>query len=188
MSLRSPVHHLAANLKRLRKTAGLTQQALADAAHIPRATLASMEQATSNPGLDSVMAVASALSVNLDELVSPPPEHRFFKVSASQVKELLDDEGRYVARMLSPIASRGVQIQHVRMLPGCRAPGRPHPRGAQEFFFTYAGTAQLTVAGEDLQVEAGGLVQFPGHFPHVYANLSPTQAVEAFSVVILAMS
>ncbi|MGD8862505.1 MAG: XRE family transcriptional regulator [Myxococcales bacterium] len=177
---------LGPNLRRLRKARGLTQQELAGLASVPRATLASMERDGANPGLEGVVTVARALDVSLDELVSPPPEHRIFKMTAAQAKEYRDDAGRYLSRQLSPLASRGVQLQHVRLSPGCDSRGRPHPMGAQEFFFCFRGTATLTVADEVLQVEPGALVQFPGHLPHRYQNLGASLAVEALSVVILA--
>ncbi|MDD9944917.1 MAG: XRE family transcriptional regulator [Myxococcales bacterium] len=177
------MNHLAANLRRLRKAAALTQQQLADMAKLPRATLASMERDGANPGLDSVVAVAVALNIGLDELVSPPPEHRFFKVSEDQVKEVRADAGRFVARLLSPIASRGAQVQQVQLRPGCDAHGRAHPMGSQEFFFPYQGTAELVLQDEVVTVESGALVQFPGHLPHVYRNRGRSTDVLAFSVI-----
>jgi len=179
--------HLAENLRRLRKAAGLTQQELAALAKLPRATVASIEQSQGSPRLDTVMAVADALRVGLDELVSPPPEHRYYKVGPTQAREFSDDAGRYVARLISPIASRGVQVQSFHLAPGCHAEGRPHPQGAQEFFFVHQGRAELRIAEERVEVEAGALVQFPGHFPHAYVNPSRTIAVEGFSVVALRM-
>ncbi|MDH5676380.1 MAG: helix-turn-helix domain-containing protein [Myxococcales bacterium] len=177
---------LASNLRRLRRQAGLTQQDLADAAKIARATLASMERDGANPGLESVVAVAAALGVNLDELVSPAPAERVFKVTREEAREVRDESGGFVARVMSPVASRGVQVQQIQMAPGCDSHGRPHPLGAQEFFFTYRGTATVRVAEEDLTVEAGALVQFPGHLHHRYQNRSSSTQVEALSVVILA--
>ena len=176
---------LGPNLRRIRQQRGMTQQQLADAAHLPRATLASMEQDGANPGLDRVVAVASALGVSLDELVSPPPEHRVFKVTADQIKPFRDESGRYLSRLLSPVASRGVQVQQIHMEIGCDALGRPHPLGAQEFFFTYQGIATLHVGDERFEVEAGALLQFPGHLNHRYLNRT-RRPVEAVSVVILA--
>ena len=55
---------LAANLRRLRKQAKLTQAALAEQSGLPRATLAAMEQDGANPGVQSVLAVAEALHVS----------------------------------------------------------------------------------------------------------------------------
>jgi len=180
------MNHLASNLRRLRKRAGLTQQRLADMAKMPRATLASMERDGANPGLDSVVTVAAALNVGLDELVSPPPEHRFFKVTPDQVKELRADGGRFVSRLLSPIASRGVQIQHLRLEAGCNSEGRGHPLGSQEFLFPYEGAVRMAIGGEEVTVEAGALLQFPGHVPHIYQNPSRQTLARAFSAVILA--
>src|SRR5690606_15210041 len=125
--------------------AGLTQKGLALAANLPRATLASLEQGEANPRLDTLLAVAAALQVGLDELVAAPPKQRLYKVRADDAREYRDDQGRYLSRLLSPIASRGVQIQRVTLEPGCTAAGRPHPRGSQEFFVVFSGEATLTV-------------------------------------------
>lgn len=178
------MHALAENLRRLRKRAGLTQAQLADAAGLPRATLASLEQPGANPGLDTLLAVAGALEAGLDELVNPSPEQRFFKVVPAQMQDYRAEDGRFLARLVSPIASKGVQISHVTIQPGTRSVGRPHPRGAQEFYYGLAGLTVLTLGDEQVTVEPGCLVQFPGHLKHVYAN--PGRAVaEAVSLVVL---
>jgi transcriptional regulator with XRE-family HTH domain len=176
---------LAANLKQHRKAAGLTQGQLAGKAGIPRASLANMEQAESNPGIESVVAVANALGVSLDELLTPPPQHRYFKVSGRDIQEYRAADGHFIARLVSPIASRGVQIQVVTMHPGCRSLGRPHPRGSQEFYYTWSGSALLQIGGESVSVEAGSLVQFPGHVGHIYCNPDPQTMCHGLSVVVL---
>lgn len=179
------MNYLASNLRRLRRHSGLTLQELADAAKLPYTTLANMEREDADPGLESVLAVAVALNVGLDELVSPPPEHRFLKVSPDQVKEMRADGGRFVARLLSPVSSRGAQIQQVRLEPGCNVTGRSHPLGSQEFFYTYEGAVSIEIDGEEVCVERGALVQFPGHLPHSYRNLDSYMAAQAFSTVFL---
>ncbi|MCP4004577.1 MAG: helix-turn-helix domain-containing protein [bacterium] len=179
--------HLANNLRHLRKAADLTQQKLADTAGLPRATLASMEHGGANPGLDSVLAVATALNVSLDELVLAPPERRFFVVDESTVHESQSDHGRYRARLLTPLATKGVQIQSVELKPECDTPGRPHPRGSQEFFLVRSGTATLLIANEEVALHSGQLIQFPGHLPHRYSNRSRRAAVRAISAVVMAM-
>lgn len=179
--------HLADNLRHLRKAADLTQQKLADMAGLPRATLASIEHGGANPGLDSVLRVATALDVSLDELVLAPPERRYFVVDGAEVLETRSDSGRYRARLLSPITTKGVQFQRVELRPECDSPGRPHPRGSQEFFMVLSGTATLHVANDEVPVRPGQLIQFPGHFPHRYTNRSRSIAVRAVSVVVMAM-
>jgi transcriptional regulator with XRE-family HTH domain len=178
---------LAPNLRRLRKQAKLTQADLAEQAGLPRATLAAMEQDGANPGVQSVLAVAKALQVSLDELLVLPPEHRHYKVMPKEQQEYRAEAGRYVARLVSPIASKGVQMHHVTLQPGCHSVGRPHPLGAQEFFYCLGGTAALHIEDELVEVPAGSLVQFPGHRRHIYANPDPRTVVTAISVVVFRM-
>jgi transcriptional regulator with XRE-family HTH domain len=175
---------LADNLKRLRKRLGLTQAGLADRAGLPRATCASLEQEGTNPSLETVMRVAKALAVSLDELVTPRPEQRYFKVTPDQMMDYRAEAGRFVARTLSPIASKGVQINLITIQPRTRTVGRPHPRGAQEFYYALYGSSTLWIEGESVPVEVGCLVQFPGHCSHTYENATD-QVIEALSVVVM---
>lgn len=178
---------LADNLRRLRRQAGLTQAQLAVAAGLPRATLASLEQPDANPSVQVVAAVARALRVGVDDLLSPTPERRLYLVGPREQQEYRADHARFVARLVSPIAAKGIDINRISMRPGCSTVGRPHPEGAQEFFHCLAGTATLRVADETVEVPAGSLLQFPGHYRHSYENRGQ-QEVEAVSVVVLRMS
>jgi XRE family transcriptional regulator, regulator of sulfur utilization len=175
---------LPANLRRLRKIAKLTQAELAEKAALPRATVAAMEQDGANPGINSVIAIAKALQVTLDELLNEPPHERHYVVKPEQMQEYRSDHGRYVARMVSPIASKGVQIHSVTMQPGCHTIGRPHPFGAQEFYYTLQGTSVIHIDDDVATVPAGHLLQFPGHRRHIYANPDTTTVAHAISVVV----
>ena len=177
---------LADNLKRLRKQANLTQAQVAEAAGLPRATVANLEQPGANPGVQTVVAVAKALGVSLDDLLAPPPEHRHFKVTPREMQEYRAEQGRYVARLVSPISSKGVQLHLMTMQPGCRSVGRPHPLGSQEFYYAISGTSVIHIEEERVEVEAGCLVQFPGHRRHIYENPGKEPAV-ALSTVVLRM-
>lgn len=179
--------YLADNLRHFRRAEGYTQRELADVAGVPRATLASMEHGGANPGLQGVLAVARALNVSLDELVTAPPEQRHFLVHAQDRKTATADGGRYRATPLSPVSARGIQIQQVELAPGCDTLGNPHPTGSQEFFLVLSGAATLTVAGDAVRVEKNALLQFPGHLPHRYANNSGSEPVRAVSVIVLPM-
>lgn len=175
---------LADNLRRLRAAAGLTQAGLAAKAGLPRATLASMEQPGSNPGIQTVLTVAHALGVGLDELVEARAEHRHYLVGPREQQDYRADDGRFSARLVSPIASKGVAMHRVAMQPGCNSVGRPHPAGAQEFFLTMSGTAVIEIEGETVEVPPGHLLQFPGHRHHTYRNPGE-QPCEAVSVVVM---
>jgi transcriptional regulator with XRE-family HTH domain len=62
---------IAGNLLRLRKAKKLSQQQVAEAAGISRVGYRKIENRESKPRVDTLKAIAAALSVNIRELVSP---------------------------------------------------------------------------------------------------------------------
>src|SRR5580704_4225680 len=72
MPTRTPIDHLADNIKAIREARGLSQQQIAKSAAIPRATWTNLESGAANPTLAVLVKVASALEVRLDELLAPP--------------------------------------------------------------------------------------------------------------------
>src|SRR5437867_10880664 len=63
--------HLADNIRAVREARGLSQQQIAKAAGIPRATWTHLESGAANPTLAVLIKVAAALQVRLDELLAP---------------------------------------------------------------------------------------------------------------------
>jgi len=62
---------VAANLRRLRTGRSLSQEALADRAGIHRTYLSSVERAERNVSIDNICRLASALDVDVRELLAP---------------------------------------------------------------------------------------------------------------------
>jgi transcriptional regulator with XRE-family HTH domain len=70
------VRQFAERLREVRRTAGLTQRQLADAAHLSEGYVARLEAGDTSPGLDLMSRLAAALSVPLADLLpatTPPP-------------------------------------------------------------------------------------------------------------------
>lgn len=68
---RDPVEIFAANLRRLRVEAGLTQQQLADrAGPLHRTEISLLEHAGREPRLRTIVVLARALGVGVDELLA----------------------------------------------------------------------------------------------------------------------
>lgn len=71
MKRRSPKEILAGNLRRLRKTTGLSQEALADRAGLHRTYISSIERCERNVSLENIFLLADALGVEPAVLVTP---------------------------------------------------------------------------------------------------------------------
>ena len=69
----APKETLAFNLKRLRLSAGLSQESLADRAGLHRTYISSVERAQRNISLENIYALARALGTEPKELLKPVP-------------------------------------------------------------------------------------------------------------------
>lgn len=63
---------LAENLRKLRATAGLSQEALADLALIDRTYVSALERQRYAASIDTIEKLASALQCSIVDLVTPP--------------------------------------------------------------------------------------------------------------------
>ncbi len=171
-------------IRRIRVSHKMTQTDLAELAGIPRASLASMERAGSNPSISAVVKVARALGVPVEDLVAKEQSTSTTRVSRKDMPVRRQDDGRFVSTGASPINAPLIQINDISMLPGCRARGKPHPDGSHELFFCLEGTATMRIGSESCVVEAGDLIYFHGNRPHDYCNdgLKPVHAISVVTI------
>ena len=140
-------------IKRLRAQHQLTQTELANMADIPRATLANMESASSNPSISVVVKVARALGVTVDELVASRQSVNVTEVERKNMPVRRSDDGKFVSTRSSPINSPYIHINDINMLPDTHTKGTPHPEGSQEFFLCLEGTAAIEIQKERFEIE-----------------------------------
>ena len=69
--MRGPKQILAHNLRRLRVTAGLSQEELADRAGLHRTYISSVERAQRNVSLENLFKIAQGLEVSAQDLLNP---------------------------------------------------------------------------------------------------------------------
>ena len=176
--------HLARNLIGLRQARGLTQQALARSAGVPRSTVATLESGAGNPSLQVLVKVATALAVPIDELLASPRA----KVRHYRESELAERQrsGRGVTmRPLVPEPTPAELLALMSFAPHATFGGSPHLPGTREFFTCLEGRIVMVVAGERHELSPGEVLAFPGNVAHSYQNPDPTPA-RGVSVVVLA--
>jgi transcriptional regulator with XRE-family HTH domain len=172
--------NLAANVRRLRETRGLSQQQMARLAGIPRPTWASLEAGGANPTLHVLGRAASALSVSIEELIGPPrTAARLF--AATELPERRRQGARI--RPLVPEAIPGLEIARMELVPGGQLGGIPHTPGTREYLTCEAGRIELVASGERWELSAGDQLVFRGDQRHAYRNLDARRPAVAISVV-----
>ncbi len=182
MPTRTPIDHLADNIKAIRSARGLSQQQIAKAAGIPRATWTNLESGAANPTLVVLVKVASALEVRLDELLAPPRQPaRFLRADELPIRQ----RGQVVIRKLIPEPLPNLDLERMMLPPGARMAGVPHTPGTREYLACEHGTVELAVAGERFTLAEGDVVIFRGDQRHAYHNPGKTPSV-AFSAIAFA--
>jgi len=174
---------LAINIRKLRTSMRMTQARLAKKAGLPRATVALLESKRGNPSINSVVAIARAMGVGVDDLMNEERASATTIVKRADMRQTEMAEGRFMSTIVSPINSKHILMQEISMMPGCTCKGKPHPIGSQEYFLCNEGEATVVVDGDSNEVKAGDLIFFQGNLPHYYHNRT-NRPVHAFSVVV----
>lgn len=174
--------HLADNIKALREARRLSQQQIAKAAGIPRATWTHLESGSANPTLAVLIKVANALQVRLDELLAPPRQPaRVLRAGELPTRT----RGQVAIRKLLPEPLPGLDLERMVLPPGARMAGVPHTPGTREYLTCERGTVELAVGGEQYTLREGDVVSFRGDQRHAYHNPGTTTAV-AYSAIAFA--
>ncbi len=172
---------LGDNVRQLRAARGKTQQQMAGLAGVPRATWANLESGGANPTLAVLHAVATALSVSLEELLAPPRAtgRRYPKADLPTKRR-----GKVEIRKLLPDPVPGMDIERLELPPRSRMTGVPHTSGTREYLACEVGTIRLVASGDQFDLEAGDVVAFRGDQRHSYANVGRGTAI-GYAVITL---
>ena len=109
---------LLANIKRIRKEKGLTQQEVADGADMLVPTYSRLERGGSNPSLTSIVRIASALNVSVVELLlSSEIKDRSIAQKVEMVENLSEYNRNVANIMLDSLIEKDrlEKLQEVRM-------------------------------------------------------------------------
>ena len=160
--------HVAANVRRLRRRAKLSQQALADAANVSRRMLVNIEKGDVNVSLNTLDRLGEALNVLFYTLVAPPDTGDSTHINERVWAGIRPGSE---ARILASKAAR----HEVELWSWCLAPGEvyvsePEPDGWHNMLYVTEGELTLTVDDALLHVAAGDFHVFASSLPHGFRN------------------
>jgi quercetin dioxygenase-like cupin family protein/DNA-binding XRE family transcriptional regulator len=175
---------LAANVRRLRTTQGLTLDALAGRAEVSRGMLIQIEQRRVNPSLATLVRIADALDVGLQELVDLGGDRRMRLVAPDEQAVLWRSAAGGSGRLI--VGSDGrehVEAWDWTLRPGDEHPAEAHPAGAREILYVLDGRLTVTAGDEQATAGPGEAIVFSASIDHAYRN-DGRRAVRALMVVV----
>lgn len=173
----SPMDRLALALRRERERQGLSLSETAKRAGIGKSTLSQLESASGNPSVETLWALATALDVQLAQLLTSdrPP---LSVIRRGEAMPLPSTTADYSAALLSacpPHARRDVYLIHQE--PGAPRIAQPHPAGTVEHVIVSTGRLRLTVDGDSIDAGPGDYVRHAGDTAHIYEALAPDTTI-----------
>jgi transcriptional regulator with XRE-family HTH domain len=172
------VRTVAANIRALRRDAGLTLAELASAAGLGKSTLAQLESGRANPSVETLWAIAAALRVSFARLVEEV-RPSLQVVRARDLPPMRSDEAPgWAGRLLAAPQRRGTfDLYSIDIEAGSVRHAEAHHPGVVEHMVVVEGRLRVGPQTGPVELDAGDLVTFAADVPHVYEALETTHAV-----------
>lgn len=164
----SVLEHVADNLKRLRQTSGLSQQALAEASGVSRRMLVAIESGDANVSLNTLDRLAEALGVKFADLLQTPEGGSHARIDAIAWRGGHPESVGVL--MASQAAKSEVEFWHWTLMPGEHYASPPDPHGWHEMFYVIEGCLVLELPTGERRCEAGDYLVFPSDCAYAYRN------------------
>ena len=162
------LEHVSENVRRLRRAAGLSQEALATAAGVSRRMLVGIEGGDVNVSLATLDRIATALGVLFPDLVQQPDRPDRSRINA--VAWVGTKPGSQATLLASSKTRHEVELWRWSLAPGERYKAEPDAEGWREMVYVIEGELTVLHSGETHQVAAGDFLVFGSDQPYIYAN------------------
>lgn len=181
--LRAAIGH---RIRTLRTRRDIPLSALAAATHLGKGTLSELERGQRNPTLDTLFAIATALSVPLSDLLATTPDSGVgARVSAGDGAGVSAGDGARVsagptahgqnvdAELLGRWEDGAEIVETYRMTIGAgRRQSQPHAVGVLESITVISGTVVVGTHDTPTQLSNGQSHTFAGDTEHFYEGIT----------------
>jgi transcriptional regulator with XRE-family HTH domain len=162
---------LGKRVQALRTERALTLQSLAERSEVSLSMLSAVERGDKAPTVVVLDRIATGLGVRLATLVEDPEEERII-VRRAAGQDLVREPGGWERTILTPVVP-GVNFEwiSVTLPPGCDAGSYgPWAAGSHEYVVVCAGTLEMTIGDERVELSAGDSVYLAADVRHRYVN------------------
>lgn len=160
--------NLARNARQLRERRALTLSQLSERSGIAKATLSQIESGAGNPTLSTLRDLASALSTDVDRLISSADGDGVVVVRSGEGTDVGDDA---VAALLVHSASTDaakLEVHQLMIQAGRKEVSASHGVGSREMAVVVAGSVRLGPIGDQHLLRASDFATYRSDGPHLW--------------------
>ncbi|MEJ7649643.1 MAG: XRE family transcriptional regulator [Nakamurella sp.] len=168
---KAPLAAIAASLRRERERAGLSLGELGRRAGIAKSTVSQLESGSSNPSIETLWALCTAIGIPFSRIVEPP-RASVRLIRSGNGPSVASATAAYAATLLSacpPNARRDVYL--IAAEPGPGRHSAAHEPGVVEHVILSRGRALVGPADDPVEIGPGDYLSYPGDEPHVFTSL-----------------
>lgn len=163
-----------ARIRHLRRKAGLTLQALSDAAGISVGFLSQVERDKATPSLGTLAALGDALGVDIDYFVATPKPIEALSRAGERPLFAIADTSLAYERLTTSLPGGALSALIVHLPVGYASEVVRHT--GEEFVLVLDGHIRQTLADTALDLGPGDSLHFMGETPHSFANVGASPA------------
>jgi transcriptional regulator with XRE-family HTH domain len=170
---------LAANLRRLRIARHLSLSELARATRMSKATLSGVENARSNPTVETLTALAGALRVPLAELLEEAPLDEVKVVRAASAPPVEARDGIRARTLDAVVTDATMDLSELSLEPRVISELAPASSGTRAHVYVVQGKLLAGPVERVSELASGDYASFPIDVPYVYeTRRQPARALE----------
>ncbi len=149
--------------------------------------LGQIELAQSVPTVTVLWKIATALEVPFSALISASGARGATVVRRADARTVASEDGLFASRALFPFdQSRGTEFYELTLAPSGVEVAQAHAVGTMENLVVAAGTAEIEVNRERVELGTGDSLTFHADQPHAYRNPSSTVGAVLYLVMTYA--
>lgn len=172
----------------LRQAQGLSLDELSRKAGVSKSMLSQIERNQANPTVAVVWRLATALGVDVGELLRDGRPAAaapvIVTVPSHATPTLKTPDGRCELRILGPIELAGqFEWYELTVQPGGALESQPHEPGSREHLSVLSGSLEVSAGDDTTRLKAGETARYAVDLPHAIRNAGKSQA-QALLVVL----
>ena len=170
------INAIGDNLRNIREKRNLSLDQLSELTGVSKSMLRQIEIGRSSPTISTIWKIANGLRVSFTTLLRKPVIQAVVRSFRGE-KPLTAEAEHYRLFPLIPFEpQQSFETYYVEIDPGTGFLGEPHEGNVLEYVFVLKGTLQVSVGGDNYEINESEFLQFQANCSHKYKCMSNEMA------------
>ncbi len=173
------IRKVGSTIRARRKQVNMTLNDLAESTGVSVSMLSMLERGVAGASIGTLVAVASALRLQMHDLFDHPETDEVSPVTPRAAQTEVETSEGVVRRIAHHAADRGLEMAVNEYAPGTASGDKPVHHGGREYGIVISGSLTVELDGTSYKLRAGDAISYDSSTPHRIANegRSPARAV-----------